>query len=87
MLVRRIGMRFFATTPPKPSVELESNTIVDPYFYENTNIIARIQNFFENRSTLTDMERSFRDFKRGKAEHRFCAQYNNLIHTINYKNF
>lgn len=81
MLARKIGMRCFAT-PPKQPVDLESNTIVDPHFYENTNLVARIQNFFENRSALNDIERSFRDFKRSKASARFLTQYNTLVHVI-----
>jgi hypothetical protein len=76
-LARRFGRSLFATY--SKVVELESKTIVDPYFYENKSWIAKIQNFFINRSVLNDIERSFRDFKRKNAPHRYLTHYNNII--------
>ena len=88
ILTLRIGRLFSSSKGKvKSEIQYESNTIVDPYFYEQTDLVSRLQNWFSNRGTLTDMERSFRDFSKSKVNSRFLQIYNNLRSAIEHERF
>jgi hypothetical protein len=76
MLYKRLLAMRFSTNSSNATSSVESHMIIDPHFYERKDIVSRIQNHFINKSTLNDIERSFRDFKRSEIKTRYLLQYN-----------
>lgn len=66
---------------------IESHIIIDPHFYERKDIVSRIQNHFANKSSLNDIERSFRDFKRSEVKERYLLQYNKFTEAFHKEKF
>lgn len=82
-LARSVGLLWRnSTAKPKAVIQEESFTIVDPYFYNEPGIVPKVQNWFTNRETLNDVERSFRDFKRKHADRRFLSTYNLVVEAV-----
>lgn len=77
MILSRVALCRLAQA--KPSFPVESHTIVDPYAYEQTDLVSRLGNWLSNRGAMTDLERSFRDFKRSSIQPRFLEQYNRVV--------
>lgn len=46
-----------------------------------------MQNYFTNKSTLNDLERSCKDFKRGDMRKRFLLQYNGFVEAFRKEKF
>ena len=56
MLLTRLSRRCFTIHKQiKPTIDIESQTIVDPYAYEDKNLISKLQNWMTNRGVLVDM--------------------------------
>lgn len=86
MLIRQF-VRFFASTSPGLPVQAESNMIIDPHFFERKDLVSRVQNYFSNKSTLNDLERSCRDFKRSQINTKFLSQYNTFVDAFRREKF
>jgi hypothetical protein len=86
MLLRQL-VRCFSTAGPTQPAQAESQMIIDPHFFEHKDIVSRIQNHFTNKSTLNDIERSFRDFKRKEIKTRFLTQYNSFVDSFHREKF
>lgn len=80
-------VRWFATAGPSAPVQAESQMIIDPHFFERRDLISRAQNYFTNKSTLNDVERSCRDFKRTEMNERFLLQYNAFLESFRKEKF
>lgn len=88
MLLTRLSRRFFSIQKQiKPTIEIESHTIVEPYVTDDRNLISNIQNWMTNRSVFNDMQRSFKDFNISKIDTRFLHSYNNILKAVEEKNF
>jgi hypothetical protein len=46
-----------------------------------------VQNYFTNRGTLNDIERSFREFKRAEMRTKFLGQYSQFIEAFRREKF
>jgi hypothetical protein len=87
MLLTRLSRNWFTIHKNvKPIIDIESQTIVDPSAYEDRNLISKFQNWMTNRSCLTDIERSFKDFKRKSMNARFLNSYNKVVEAIEDNN-
>ena len=80
-------MRSFASAGPNTSIQAESHMIIDPHFFERRDLVSRVQNYFINKSTLNDIERSFREFKRNETRTKYLGQYNQFIEAFRKEKF
>jgi len=56
MLLTRLSRRCFSLHKSvKPTIDIESQTIVDPGAYEDRNLFSRLQNWLSNKNCLSDM--------------------------------
>jgi hypothetical protein len=86
MLVRQL-LRRFSTAGPNMPIQAESQMIIDPHFFERRDLVSRVQNYFTNKSTLNDVERSCRDFKRAEMHKKFLGQYNAFVESFRKEKF
>ena len=84
LLSRRVGKLWMATGKLNATFEEMSNTIVDPYFYDNKDLLSKVQNWSTNRGVLSDMQRSFKDFNKSAVSSRFLSTYNLVVSAVNH---